>query len=52
MPDPEQLARQEFDALLKPGGWDVQDKRAANLTARGVAVCELTFKTAEPDYTI
>jgi type I restriction enzyme, R subunit len=53
MPDPEQLAREEIDALLKPCGWDVQDKRAANLAAaRGVAVRELTFKTGAPDYTL
>ena len=49
MPDPEQLARQEIDALLGPCGWVVQDKSAVNLAAsRGVAVCELTFKTGEP----
>src|ERR671923_138838 len=53
MPDPEQLARQEIDALLKPCGWEVQDKRAVNLSAsRGVAVRELSFKTGEPDYTL
>ena len=53
MPDPEQLARQEIDALLKPCGWDVQDKSAVNLSAaRGVAVRELTFKGGEPDYTL
>ena len=33
MPDPEQLARQEIDALLSPCGWMVQDKRAVNLAA-------------------
>lgn len=53
MPDPEQLAREEIDALLKPCGWDVQNKNAVNLTAsRGVAVRELTFKTGAPDYTL
>ena len=50
MPDPEQLARQEIDALLGPCGWAVQDKTAVNLaTSRGVAVRELSFKTGEPD---
>ena len=45
MPDPEQLARQEIDALLGPCGWVVQDKSAVNLAAsRGVAVRELSFK--------
>jgi type I restriction enzyme R subunit len=53
MPDPEQLARQEINSLLKPCGWNVQDKRAVNLSAApGVAVRELTFKTGEPDYTL
>jgi hypothetical protein len=41
MPDPEELARQEIDALLGPCGWTVQDKRSVNLSAaRGVAVRE------------
>ena len=53
MPDPEQLARQEIDALLGPCGWVIQDKKSVNLSAgRGVAVRELTFKTGEPDYTL
>ena len=53
MPDPEQLARQEIDALLGPCGWVVQDKNAVNLAAsRGVAVRELSFKGGEPDYTL
>jgi type I restriction enzyme, R subunit len=53
MPDPEELARQEIDALLGPCGWTVQDKSAVNLSAaRGVAVRELSFKTGEPDYTL
>ena len=53
MPDPEQLARQEIDALLGPCGWVIQDKKSVNLSAsRGVAVRELTFQTGEPDYTL
>ncbi len=53
MPDPEQLARQEIDALLGPCGWVIQDKKSVNLSVgRGVAVRELTFKTGEPDYTL
>ena len=53
MPDPEQLARQEIDALLGPCGWVVQDRNSVNLSAsRGVAVRELTFKGGEPDYTL
>jgi len=50
---PEQLARQKIDAMLKASGWLVQDKNAVNLSAaRGVAICELSFKTSEPDYTL
>jgi type I restriction enzyme R subunit len=53
MPDPEELARIEIDALLGPCGWVIQDKRSVNLSAsRGVAVRELSFKTGEPDYTL
>jgi type I site-specific restriction endonuclease len=53
MPDPEQLARQEIDALLGPCGWVIQDKKSVNLSAsRGVAVREFTFQTGEPDYTL
>ena len=50
---PEQLARQNIDALLGRCGWVVQDKNAVNLSAgRGIAVSELSFKTGEPDYTL
>jgi len=53
MADPEQLARENIDALLEQCGWAVQDKNAANLSAsRGVAVRELSFKTGDPDYTL
>jgi type I restriction enzyme R subunit len=53
MADPEQLARENIDALLEQCGWTVQDKNAANLSAsRGVALRELSFKTGEPDYTL
>ena len=54
MPDtPEQLARQKIDAQLVACGWVVQDKNVINLSAsRGVAVCELSFATGEPDYTL
>src|SRR3990170_8068258 len=53
MPTPEDLARENIDALLEQCGWTVQDKNAANLSAsRGVAVRELSFKTGEPDYTL
>ncbi|MGI9086499.1 MAG: DEAD/DEAH box helicase family protein, partial [Chthoniobacterales bacterium] len=53
MPTPEELAREEIDALLINCGWVVQLKKDINLTAApGVAICELTFKTGEPDYTL
>ncbi|MGV3662155.1 MAG: type I restriction-modification enzyme R subunit C-terminal domain-containing protein [Prosthecobacter sp.] len=53
MPDPEQLARQNIDAMLAAAGWAVQSKSAVNLSAqRGVAIEELSFKTGEPDYTL
>gem|GEM_PF-3452654 len=53
MPSPEDQAREEIDALLERGGWQVQDKSSVNLqAARGVAVRELSFKTGEPDYTL
>ena len=54
MPEtPEQLARQKIDAQLVACGWVVQDKNVINLSAsRGVAVCELSFATGEPDYTL
>ena len=49
----EEKARQQIDAQLAASGWAVQTKDKINLAAsRGVAVCELSFKTGEPDYTI
>ena len=53
MPEPEELARQEIDALLQQCRWQVQDKSSVNLhSQRGVAVRELSFQTGEPDYTL
>ncbi len=50
---PEDRARRIIDVLLEKCGWTVQDKAAVNLSAaRGVAVCELSFQTGEPDYTL
>jgi len=50
---PEELARETIDAMLTAAGWVVQTKASINLSAsRGVAVCELSFKTGEPDYTL
>src|SRR5882757_3675539 len=50
---PEEKARQQIDAMLVASGWAVQTKDRINLSAaRGVAVCELSFATGEPDYTL
>ena len=50
---PEEKAREEIDAMLRASGWTVQTKDKLNLSAsRGVAVCELSFATGEPDYTL
>jgi hypothetical protein len=50
---PEEKARQRIDAMLMASGWVVQTKGQINLSAgRGVAICELSFKTGEPDYTL
>jgi len=50
---PEERARLEIDAQLAASGWTAQSKDNLNLSAtRGVAVCELSFATGEPDYTL
>jgi type I restriction enzyme R subunit len=50
---PEEKAREQIDAMLKASGWKMQRKDAVNLSAsRGVAICELSFATGEPDYTL
>lgn len=50
---PEEQARKEIDAMLFASGWVVQAKSQINLSAaRGVAICELSFATGEPDYTL
>jgi type I restriction enzyme R subunit len=50
---PEEKARQIIDAQLNRCGWVVQTKNNIKLSAaRGVAVCELSFTTGEPDYTL
>src|SRR5947208_2034705 len=52
MPSPEELARQNIDALLEPCGWQLQDRRSINLSAsRGVAIREALLKDRdEVDY--
>jgi type I restriction enzyme, R subunit len=50
---PEEKAREKIDAMLAASGWVVQTKDNINLSAaRGVALCELSFATGEPDYTL
>src|SRR6266576_1279458 len=50
---PEEKARQHIDTMLAASGWVVQPKDKINLSAaRGVAICELSFATGEPDYTL
>src|SRR5437867_12682679 len=49
----ERRARQVIDAQLVACGWIVQDKTSINLAAApGIAICELSFATGEPDYTL
>jgi type I restriction enzyme R subunit len=50
---PEERAREQIDAQLTACGWAVQTRSEINLSAsRGVALCELSFVTGEPDYTL
>ncbi len=50
---PEEKARGKIDAMLAASGWLVQTKDQINVSAnRGVAICELSFATGEPDYTL
>lgn len=50
---PEAKARQQIDAKISASGWLVRTKDKINLSAsRGVAVCELSLATGEPDYTL
>jgi type I restriction enzyme R subunit len=51
--NPEEKAREQIDVQLAASGWAVQTKEKINLSAsRGGAVCELSFATGEPDYTL
>jgi type I site-specific restriction endonuclease len=50
---PEEKALRQIDAMLVASGWVVQTKATINLSAqRGAAICELSFATGEPDYTL
>src|SRR6266480_6347550 len=52
MSSPEELARQNIDALLIKCGWDVQGRKSINLdAARGIAIREALLKGGdEADY--
>src|SRR5947207_14692890 len=52
MPSPEELARQNIDALLKQCGWVVQKRSEINMsTSRGIAITEGLLKGGdEVDY--
>ncbi len=50
MPPPEELARQNIDALLAQCGWLVQDYKKLNLSAgRGIAVREVRLNKGRCD---
>ena len=51
MPTPEQLARQQIDAMLVAAGWAVQDYAAYSPgAARGIALREVPLKSGRCDY--
>jgi type I restriction enzyme R subunit len=51
MPTPEELARQQIDALLTQCGWETQDYRKLNLlAARGIAIREVRLVQGRCDY--
>jgi len=48
---PEELARENIDALLKQCGWIIQNRSTVNLdAARGIAIREGALKGGEADY--
>ncbi len=51
MPSPEELARQNIDALLQKCGWLIQDYKKLDLSAdRGIAIREVRLKEGRCDY--
>ena len=51
MTTPEQLARQQIDALLVAAGWSVQDYNSSHPNAaRGVALREVPLASGRCDY--
>jgi type I restriction enzyme, R subunit len=51
MPTPEQLARENIDAMLTAAGWVIQDRRRINLhAAPAIALCETDVERGFADY--
>lgn len=51
MPTPEELARQNIDALLQQCGWLIQDYKKLDLSAgRGIAIREVRLREGRCDY--
>ena len=51
MPTPEELARQQIDALLQQCGWLIQDYKKLDLSAGcGIAIREVRLKEGRCDY--
>src|SRR5690242_10053788 len=51
MPSPEELARENIDALLTKCGWIIQDYKQLDLSAgRGIAIREVPLKRGRTDY--
>jgi type I restriction enzyme, R subunit len=51
MPTPEELARQQIDALLQQCGWVIQNYKQLDLSAgRGIAIREVRLKEGRCDY--
>ncbi len=51
MPTPEELARQNIDALLTQCGWVIQDYKKLDLsTAKGIAIREVRLSKGRCDY--
>ncbi len=51
MPTPEELARQNIDALLQRFGWVIQNYKKLDLSAaRGIAIREVRLKEGRCDY--
>lgn len=51
MPTPEELAREQIDAVLRQCGWLIQDYKKLDLSAgRGIAIREVRLKEGRCDY--